>query len=789
MNLLSVALAIVAQGWAVVPLHPRTKIPTTKEWQRLASPDRSVVSAWWAERPRLNAGVATGRKSGVWVLDLDGPAGEAALAELERLHGPLPATYSVKSGRPEGGRHLYFRLPPNVRVGNGKLREKIDIKGEGGQVVAAGSIHPNGAEYRAVDPAAPVADTPPWLLAAVVAATAEPAPASAPRVPQLRDAEATREQALRYLRERAPVAVQGQSGSSACMAVMGTLRRMGVATAAEAVELCEVSGWNARCVPPWPLDGSQGLARKFDQSLAAIGDAPANRARRAYAPRASTPPRSGGGAAVSPPSDRNVGGEGGPAAVGAALPPSGAPRAAAAEKSTDDSSRERGREEGESKDLLRTRNGEIKPTPWNAQKIMKRDFAPVIGWDEHRGTVTILRRPPWLPAEAKRGAYPLPLDDRDITHCGEWLQDAYEVSFKPEGVAAGFVAAADLNSYHPIRDWLDALAWDGVPRCDDWLTDYMGAPNTELVRAFAARWLISAVARVFDPGCKVDTVLVLEGDQGLLKSTALRALTTGEPARLGPHSSWFSDEKIDFESKDGKMLLGGVWIIEFAELGSIAKAEIETIKAFVTRQEDNFRFPWARLPVRRPRQCVYAATTNSRNYLKDPTGNRRYWPFECSAIDIPGLLRMRAQLWAEAVHRYRAKELWYLHEPHLKAAHAAAVEERRETHPWEEPIARWVENKSRVTSAQVFNLLNIDLPKRTRQDEQAIGTILRQCGFTVRRRVRVSATEASLLGCGERPWMFFRDDAQWTAYAGAEARRVAEDEPRQADLLDAERES
>jgi len=379
--------------------------------------------------------------------------------------------------------------------------------------------------------------------------------------------------------------------------------------------------------------------------------------------------------------------------------------------------------------------------------------ADVLGYDEHRADVMALKRPPWLPPEIRRTAYPLPLDDTDINWCTQWLQDEYRVSWKEEAVHVALNGVAHLSEYHPIRAWLSGLVWDGVSRGDDWLTDYVGASNTVLVRAFGARWLISAVARVLAPGCKVDTILVLEGEQGLGKSQALRAIITGSSTQgVSAHGSWFTDEKIDLEAKDGKMLLGGVWIAEFSELGQLAKAEVETIKAFISRSVDRFRYPWARRPVERPRQCVYGASTNSRNYLKDPTGNRRFWPVRCANEDanIAGLISVRDQLWAEAVVRYKAGEKWWLHEPHLKQAHAEAVDARREIDPWEPLVEEWADRRLQATTLQVLTMLEIDKARRSKADEQRAAAILFRLGFTERRRVRRGAI---------REWVYFRDEA------------------------------
>ena len=217
-------------------------------------------------------------------------------------------------------------------------------------------------------------------------------------------------------------------------------------------------------------------------------------------------------------------------------------------------------------------------------------------------------------------------------------------------------AVAREITVHPVRDHLGALAWDGVPRIETWACRYLGAEDTAFNRSVGALWLISAVARIFRPGVKADHMLVLEGPQGARKSTALKILA-GE--------DWFTDELPDLGSKDAAMHMQGVWIIEIAELDAIGKAEVSRIKAFLTRTTDRFRPPYGRYTIEVPRQCVFAGTVNPDTYLRDETGNRRFWPVRCGTIDIDALARDRDQLWAEAVARFRAGAIWWLETPEL----------------------------------------------------------------------------------------------------------------------------
>lgn len=235
---------------------------------------------------------------------------------------------------------------------------------------------------------------------------------------------------------------------------------------------------------------------------------------------------------------------------------------------------------------------------------------------------------------------------------------------------------AEDNGYHPVRDYLDALKWDRTPRLDRFLHILFGTPDTDYERTVGVKWMIGAVARVYEPGCKMDNMLVLEGPQNLGKSTALAALF-GRP---------YFTEMVN-ELRDHKRFMEqitGKWVVEFAELSAIRRADVELVKAVISMQVDRARMSYGRNPVEVPRQCVLAASVNPKHdsgYLTDPTGNRRFWPVRCTKIDMPRLVRKRDQLWAEAVERYRAKEQWWLDDGQVEMA-GGEQSERLAVDPW-----------------------------------------------------------------------------------------------------------
>jgi predicted P-loop ATPase len=193
--------------------------------------------------------------------------------------------------------------------------------------------------------------------------------------------------------------------------------------------------------------------------------------------------------------------------------------------------------------------------------------------------------------------------------------------------------------------------------------------------------MISAVARIMRPGVKADHMLILEGPQGAKKSTAIKVLT-GE--------TWFTDELAEIGSKDAAQQMRGIWIIEIAELDAISRAEVSRIKAFLTRTTDRYRPPYERYVVEVPRQCVFAGSVNPDTYLRDETGNRRFWPVRCGTINLDGLRRDRDQLWAEAVARYREGAIWWIDDPVLVAGAKAEQDARYQSDAWDARIDRWL---------------------------------------------------------------------------------------------------
>ena len=326
---------------------------------------------------------------------------------------------------------------------------------------------------------------------------------------------------------------------------------------------------------------------------------------------------------------------------------------------------------------------------------------------------------PWRDKAAKVR----PINDSDIVRAREWLQGLGLTPSKEEAHAA-LCEAAEEHAYDPLVDYLDGLVWDARPRLDMWLVDLFGVKDTPYARTTGAKWLIGAAARAFDPGCKVDYMLVLEGPQDIGKSTAIRELAS--PA-------WFTEITADLrDHKKFVEQIMGKWIIEFAELASL-KSDVETLKATITMQIDRVRLSYARTVGNYPRRCIFAATVNPRAegaYLTDETGNKRFWPVRCTVIDMPRLKVERDQLWAEAVHRYRAGERWWL-EGDERAAAVKQQAARVAVSPWEEYLGQSsrLDNQDYWTSTELLSQLGIPIERQDQKAKNEVARIMAKLGW------------------------------------------------------------
>lgn len=300
------------------------------------------------------------------------------------------------------------------------------------------------------------------------------------------------------------------------------------------------------------------------------------------------------------------------------------------------------------------RHGAIESTIDNVIVVLENDTAlkGKYAYDELWERPVVLENMPWQTARTTKF-----WNDEDDAGLRYHLEKYYQISAVGKTLDAVSVVMA-RHRFHPVRDYLNSLpVWDGVPRVDTLLIDWLGAEDCAYTRAVTRKALVGAIARVFMPGCKHDHMLVLVGPQGTGKSTILHILG-GE---------WFSDSLTTVSGKEAYEALQGAWIIEMGELAATKRAEIETIKLFVSKQEDTYRAAYGHRTQVHPRQCAFFGTTNDGEFLHDLTGGRRFWPVtvdqqERKYEDLWHQLttEIRDQVWAEAMVFYGAGERLYL---------------------------------------------------------------------------------------------------------------------------------
>lgn len=273
--------------------------------------------------------------------------------------------------------------------------------------------------------------------------------------------------------------------------------------------------------------------------------------------------------------------------------------------------------------------------------------------------------PPW---EDPQIFFPHPVRECDLMNYRAWLETR-GIKISKGDADDILLSLAQRNPINPPKEWLESLKHDGKTRLDTWLINACNAQDDpEYLKLVGSKWMIAGVKRIYEPGCKFDTALIFEGQQGWEKSKAFEVLSTINGKK------YFLDEAIRIGDKDGLMKLQGKVIFEMSELATLQRGgETEEMKAFMSRREDIYREPYRRKVIQRPRMFIIGGTINTTGgYLTDPTGARRYWPIECgSHLDTEWLELNKEQLWAEAVFRYKSDERIWLDDIEMKVAEKA----------------------------------------------------------------------------------------------------------------------
>lgn len=295
------------------------------------------------------------------------------------------------------------------------------------------------------------------------------------------------------------------------------------------------------------------------------------------------------------------------------------------------------------------KQGKVKDTMANIAAIVSHDEnLKSIVYNEFKGCIDVIGPLPWK--QVKPG-----FNDSDVANAKLYFERVYGIWSPTKFKDALLAVVAAERIYHPIKNYFAGLTWDGFPRLDSLLIDYCGAEDTPYTRAVTRKTLCAAVARVYEPGRKFDSILVLSGPQGIGKSTFF--------AKLG--GAWYSDSLAisDMKDKTAAEKLQGYWILELGELAGIKKVDVETVKSFVTRVDDKYRQAYGMVVESHPRSCIIVGTTNSESgFLRDITGNRRFWPVQVSehGSHHPWDLEEIDQVWAEAIQAYKDGESLFL---------------------------------------------------------------------------------------------------------------------------------
>lgn len=383
-------------------------------------------------------------------------------------------------------------------------------------------------------------------------------------------------------------------------------------------------------------------------------------------------------------------------------------------------------------------NGNLTKDVGNVALILKNapGFAGSLMFDAMSNRIMWLKEPVY-DVGLKKPQADSRLKDSHVVYVQQVMAKYRGLSMGRDIVYSAIEAAAHENEFHPVQDFLDHLpVWDGQRRVPNWLHQYVGAADNEYNAAVGRWWLISAVARAYQPGCQVDHMLILEGGQGAGKSQAVRAL--GSPWTLGT----LPDIRDAARAAD---VIAAYWIVEVAELDALKGSSMTRIKDFVSQQVDSYRPAYGRSTIDRPRSCVFIGTTNESAYLNDPTGARRFWPVRVEhAIKVAELRDNRDQLWAEAKLLYQSGEQWHPEQSYVKLIQEEQADRYTED-DWSGPVSRWIKTAGPdgFTSEQILGgALGIEPGRWDRASQTRVGAILTKLGYA-RKRVMIDGERVS----------------------------------------------
>lgn len=719
--------------------------PNDKLGFHQATTDAATITRWWTKEPNANVGIKTG--GGLLFLDCDVPDheegktadGEATLALWEVENEELPATPHQRTGskkQEDGserrGIQYAFKVECEIRNSASKLGPGVDIRGDGGYVVVAPSYHPSGVNYQWDDGFKPsqiaLAPAPQWLLDKIIAPK-ELEEVTAPKG-EAPPAEHVDGANAKYLNavldgeyDRVASAPKGTRNKSLNDAAF----KLGQYVASGALQESTVRHTLTAAAEKNGYAQEEGPAHV--EEVIASGMSAGMKAPREVPERRAPPPKARAQLRVvhdNTKPDPDVGEL--PEEVGQPVVNTGWMTG--------------WEDHVEFKENTRILQPKVLR---NAIAILlyRREFVDLFRFNDRTQTVILTRQPPWT---ENGGPYPREMNDGDLTGFRVQIEKGnLGLRLAERDCKAAITYAARERHFDPALTALMAFVWDGKERLDHWLVDYLGADDNSFIRQAGSKWMIAAAKRVIHPGCKFDNMLVLEGPQGIMKSTALRVIAEALSRDA------FSDRLSPLTQKDSMIELLGTIIIEVAELAAFKGSDADHVKRFLAAQEDKLRLPWDKTTARLPRGCVFAGTVNPDGvgWLTDPTGGRRFWPVAVTEIDIDGLRRDAAQLWAEARVRMEAGEaIWFEDETVLDMAHEAVMNRTVED-AWADKIDKFIAGCDRVTMSDILTEgLSLDVSRHDLNAMRRIGGHLTKRGW---RKIQPKDSKGKTLRMWQRP--------------------------------------
>lgn len=625
------AIEYAKKGFAVFPLKYRDKVPLTRNGCKDATTDAAQIKAWWQKYPNANIGLATGSVSqNVFVIDLDidedrGIDGYHSLEDWQREHGDFPETWTAITGR--GGYHLYYR-------GNGRIKNRagiidgVDIRGNGGYVVAPPSIHKNGNRYE-------------WEYS--------------PDEFEIAKADNNVEYFLNHDDQK-----QGAAFTMPNIVAAGQRNQMlfrfacmmqAKGASDQSVFAATMAENESSCSPPLTEQEVKVIvssATRYDKGKPIHIDSE--------------------GVATRENKDDVIGN---PEWVLNFL------------------------------DCNHDKDGNIKSVKQfvhNFEIVMDKDdrFAGKIRFNEFAQQLYLCGNVPWEKEDNCRA-----WSSHDDSALFSLIQADYGLKSRQD-FADALKNVSMRNKFHPVRELLDSLTWDGKEHIRSLLPECLGAEDSDYTYQVMRLWMLGAVSRVYKPGNKFDYTMILQGSQGIGKSTFLKQLAMDD--------SWFNDSLDSLDSDKAVQSLTGSWIIELAELKSLARTAggVESVKRFLTATQDKYRIPYERRADTFYRQCVFAGTTNKDDFLQDETGNRRFLIVQTGvkkpskSLFVPEIMDTIKLAWAEAVH------IWKNEKPQLilPEAYMQEAKELQEANMADDGkrgiIQEYLEGKTQVCAREIW---------------------------------------------------------------------------------------